>query len=248
MVKAMPRRRVPVCPKCDVPLIQEMKGALEADVCPTCGGMFLSPEAWKIAREDWDSALALENAYADANPIPVLALEMLCPNCQIPMQQFYPSDAPNLPFDLCPQCGSLWLDDGELGKFVEVIRSRRQQLTTAPIEGEEEQQVFVADFVYCANGGRENFPDAEKCWACGEPLVPEQLPLPRPIQTFAEIASMMVGGTGAVLFGFFVAKPQGDKIAALGLVLMVVGLISLAALRRLWRRGRGTIFPTYSGH
>jgi len=58
----------------------------------------------------------------------------------------------------------------------------------------------------------------------------------------------MVGGAGAVLFGLFVTKPQGDKIAALGLALMMVGLISLAALRRLWRRGRGTIFPTYSGH
>jgi Zn-finger nucleic acid-binding protein len=164
------------------------------------------------------------------------------------MQQFYPPEAPNLPFDLCPQCGSLWLDDGELGKLVEVIRSRRQRPTTVPIEGEEEQQVFATDFVYCANCGRENFPDAEKCWACGEPLVPEQPLLPQPIQTFAEIASMMVGGAGAVLFGLFVTKPQGDKIAALGLALMVVGLLSLAALRRLWRRGRGTIFPTYSGH
>jgi Zn-finger nucleic acid-binding protein len=77
-------RRVPVCPKCDVPLIREMKGSLEADVCPTCGGMLLSQEAWKIARDDWDSALALENAYTDTNPMPVLALEMLCPNCQIP--------------------------------------------------------------------------------------------------------------------------------------------------------------------
>jgi Zn-finger nucleic acid-binding protein len=241
-------RRVPVCPKCDVPLIREMKGSLEADVCPTCGGMLLSQEAWKIARGDWDSALALENAYTDTNPMPVLALEMLCPNCQIPMQQFYPPEAPNLPFDLCPQCGSLWLDDGELGKLVEVIRSRRQRPTTVPIEGEEEQQVLATDFVYCANCGRENFPDAEKCWACGEPLVPEQPPLPQPIQTFAEIASMMVGGAGAVLFGLFLTKPQGNKIAALGLALMVVGLLSLAALRRLWRRGRGTIFPTYSGH
>ncbi len=234
------------CPKCNVPLIRDIKGMLEADVCPTCGGMLLSREAWKIAREDWESALALENAYADTNPMPILALEMLCPICQVPMEQFYPPDAPNLPIDLCTQCGSLWFDDGELGKLVDVIRSRQAKAT---LPEEETEGTPTIGWVYCANCGRENFADSEKCWACGEPLVPESPPLPAPFQIAAEIMSMTVGGAGAVLFGLFVAKPHGDKWAALGLVLMVVGLASLAALRRLWRRSGGTtIFPTYSGH
>lgn len=243
----MSGRNVPICPKCDIPLIREMKGALVADVCPNCGGMLLSREAWMVARKDWDSALALEDAYSDTNPMPVIALETLCPNCQVPMEQFYPPDAPSLSLELCPQCGSLWLDDGELGKLVEALKSRRPP-TTVPVTGEEErEQVLETELVYCANCGRENFSDAERCWACGEPLVPEQPPLPKPIQTVAEILSMVVGGAGAILFGLFVARPQGDKLAAAGLILMVIGLSSLATLRRLWRRGKGTsFFPTYS--
>jgi len=240
-------RSVPLCPKCDVPLIRDMKGALVADVCPQCGGMFLSREAWKVVREDWESAIALEEAYSDTNPMPIIALEMLCPTCQVPMTQFYPPEAPNLSLDLCPQCGSLWLDDGELGKLIDVFRSRRAR-ETLPVGDEGAAETLTAEKVYCANCGRENFADSERCWACGEPLVPEPPPLPSPFQIAAEILSMTVGGAGAVLFGMFVAKPQGDKWAAVGLLMLIVGLTSLAALRRLWRRGRGTtIFPTYSG-
>lgn len=238
--------RVPFCPRCDVPLIREVKGRLEADACPNCGGMLLSREAWKVAREDWDSALALENAYTDTNPMPIIALELLCPNCQVPMQQFYPPDAPNIPFNLCFRCGSLWMNDGDLGKLVEVLRSRRQKLETMPIEDRKGREVSVTEIVYCANCGRENFSDAEKCWACGEPLIPEQPPLPEPFQTVAEIASMVVGSVGAILFGLFVTKPHADKFAAMGLVLLITGLASLMVLRRLWRRRKRTIFPSYS--
>ncbi|MCS7263637.1 MAG: zf-TFIIB domain-containing protein [Armatimonadetes bacterium] len=237
-------KRVMVCPKCHVPLIHEKKGSLEADVCLQCGGMLLSMEVWKLIREDWESALALENTYEDNNPMPVLALEMLCPNCKIPMEQFFPKEAPNLPVEICVQCGSLWFDDGELGKLVEVIRSNSKPMTE-PIEGE----VQTISWVYCSHCGRENFSDSEKCWACGEILIPEQPPLPKPLQTAAEVLSMMVGGAGAILFGFFVTKPQSDKWAAFGLLMLIIGLLGLAVLRRLWRRGRGTpLFPTYSGH
>ncbi len=164
------------------------------------------------------------------------------------MEQFYPPEAPNLSLDLCTQCGALWLDDGELGKLVDVLRLRRAR-TTSPVGEEETSETLTTDWVYCANCGRENFADSERCWACGEPLIPETPPLPTPLQVAAEVTSMMVSGAGAVLFGLFVARPQGDKWAAIGLALMVIGLAFLAALRRLWRRGRGTtIFPTYSGH
>lgn len=224
-----------------------MKGALEADICPQCGGMLLSREAWEVAKEDWEAALALENAYTDTNPMPILALDMLCPNCKVTMEQFFPSEAPNLPLEICVQCGSLWLDEGELGKLAEIIRSLRP-LTTLPVESEEEE-VQPTGWVYCSHCGRKNFADSEKCWACGEILIPEQPPLPTPLQTAAEVLSMVVGGAGAVLFGVFATKPQGDKWAALGLLMLILGLISLAALRRLWRRGKGTpLFPTYSGH
>ncbi len=241
-------RNVPICPKCHVPLIREVKGKLEADVCPQCGGMLLSREAWKVVREDLDSALDLENAYSDNNPMPVLALEMLCPNCEFLMEQFFPPEAKNLPLEICTQCGSLWLDDGELGKLVETIRSR-QSLTTTPAESDEMGEVQSMGWVYCAHCGRENFADSERCWACGEILIPEQPPLPMTLQITAEVLSMMVGGAGAVLFGFFVAKPQGERWAAIGLLMLIVGLLGLAVLRRLYRRGKGTpLFPTYSGH
>ncbi len=235
--------KVPLCPKCQVPLLQDMKGALTADVCPQCGGMLLSFEAWRIVQEDWEAALALENAYADTNPMPILVLEMVCPLCEAVMEPFYPPQAPNLSVDRCPQCGSVWLDDGELGKLVEAMRSHR------PLEVEEgaEEPAAVVERVYCAHCGRENFADRDKCWACGEPLLPEAPPLPPPLQAAAEIVSMLTGGTGAIMFGLFVSKPQGEKWAALGLVLMIVGFIALASLRRLWRRGRSTpFFPTYS--
>ncbi len=240
---------VPLCSKCHVPLLQDQKGSLVADVCPQCGGVLLSREAWHLAQQDWASALAMDEAYSDSNPMPVLVLEMPCPYCGVGMTTFYPLVAPNLSLELCPQCGAVWLDDGELSKLAEAVRARHPS-TPAPLEPGQEEPVEVevaVERIYCAHCGRENFSDALRCWACGELLVPEEPPLPQPLQTVAELMSIGVSGLGAVLFGWFLHKPQGGKWAALGLSLMVLGLALLAALRRLWRRGKSTpIFPTYS--
>ncbi len=240
---------VPLCPKCEVLLVRDLKGALEADVCPQCGGMLLSRQGWHLALEDWESALALENTYTDNNPMPILALEVLCPLCREPMTPVYPPEAPNLPVDMCLQCGSFWLDDGELGRLVEAVRTRAHQATPKETGKPETEGVPLSEmaWVYCTHCGRQNFADAEKCWACGEPLEPERPPLSAPWQVVAEVMSMTVGGAGAVLFGLFVTRPQGEKLAAFGLGLMVIGLFSLATLRRLWRRGRkAPFFPTFS--
>ncbi len=238
------------CPKCAVPMERKAEGTLTVDGCPQCGGLLLARAAWDRLGDDLEAAMALEHAFTDNTPIPVLSLEMACPQCGMTMESVRPPEVPNMEFEMCLQCGGLWLDDGELGKVVQALRSRRRM---APFPAQDATDKAAsplpAEWVYCAQCGRENFPDADECWACGKPLVPEPPTLPIPLQRLAELLSMAVGGTGAVLFGMFVARPNGEKWAGLGLALLLTGLLGLAALRRIWRRGKGApFFPTYSGH
>lgn len=228
---------------------RKAKGTLTADGCPQCGGLLLTRSAWDRLREDLDAATALEHAFTDNTPMPVLILEMACPQCGMMMESIRPTEVPNMEFKMCLQCGCFWLDDGELGKLVQALRSR-QRTAPFPTQDATDKASLLSpiEWVYCAQCGRENFPDAEECWACGELLVPEPPILPMPLQRLAELLSMAVGGAGAVLFGIFVARPNGEKWAGLGLALLLTGLLGLAALRRLWRRGKGApFFPTYSG-
>jgi Zn-finger nucleic acid-binding protein len=151
-------------------------------------------------------AFALEDAFADQTPIPLLASEMPCPLCGALMERAFLAVAPSMEIERCPQCGLIWLDDGELAKLGQTLQ---RSVPSAPTDEQAGETPATAPptWVYCAHCGRENFSDATECWACGEPLVPEQPPLPGFAQRMAEWVAMALGGTGAILFGTFVARP-----------------------------------------
>lgn len=233
------------CPKCGIALDRKKVRELTAEGCPKCGGIWLDKIAWEQVRNDLDGALELERVFVDYNPMPVIGIDLLCPQCNLALQPFRPMDAPNMEFDFCSNCGGLWLEDGELGKLIQVLRQHRP--TTKPIDKDEEVQLTF-DWVQCAECGRENFPDAEECWACGKPLTPMPPVLPAPLQFIVELTTMLVGGTGAVLFALFITRPGGEKLAGLGLGLLLLGVLGLGAIRRVWKRPGGSgFFPTYSG-
>lgn len=234
-----------VCPKCGLPLRRWAVGTLIAEGCLQCGGVFLSPPTYRALWQEPSAARLLEDAFADQSPIPLLAAQMPCPQCGIAMQATYLPEAPNVGVERCPQCGYLWFDDGELEKLAQ--SAQRRPSTDALSDQPTEESLSPPDIVHCAHCGRENFSDALECWACGEPLVPEALPLPSLWHRLVEGLSMMVGGIGALLFGLFVTRPRGEVWAAIGMVLMLGGLGALALLRRTWHRPRRSgVFPGFS--
>lgn len=237
--------RQKVCPKCELPLRRWTVGTLVAEGCLQCGGVFLSPQTYRALWQDPSAAQLLEEAFADQSPIPLLAVEMPCPQCGTAMQTTYLPEAPNVGIERCPQCGYLWFDDGELGKVAQL--AQRRPSTDALSNQPAEEPLSLPDIIHCAHCGRENFSDALECWACGEPLVPEAPSLPSFWHRLAEGLSMVVGGIGALLFGLFVSRPRSEAWAAIGMMLMLGGLGALALLRRTWHRPRRSgVFPGFS--
>ena len=107
----MPRLRD--CPRCQVHLapralpVPEGGGTVEADACPSCGGLFLDQgELGALAaRRDLERLLAADAVEDDS--------DFGCPACGEGM-----GEAPLLGFhagvDVCRACGGVWLDPGEL--------------------------------------------------------------------------------------------------------------------------------------
>ncbi|MFA0751098.1 MAG: hypothetical protein SLRJCFUN_001501 [Candidatus Fervidibacter sp.] len=235
-----------LCPKCGLPLRRWAAGSVTAEGCLQCGGVLVVASMYRRLWQDPSAASVLEDAFADQSPLPLLVSELPCPHCGALMQPAYLTEAPNVQVVRCPDCGALWFNDGELAKLAQAA-SHRPSVGASPEEPAEETATPLPQIVYCAHCGRENFSDALECWACGEPLTPEPPPLPSLWFRLMEGLSMLVGGAGALLFGFFVARPKGEVLAAVGMVLMVSGLGGLALLRRTWRRPRRSgIFPGFS--
>jgi len=118
------RRGAMLCPRCDGPLCRKPAdlsdldvGEAQVDHCEDCGGVWVDLDALTMLMtlpatflEQWQAQL-LASARAAAID---RAHKLLCPVCQIPLEEQLFGEKSELYVDRCTACRGTWLDRGEL--------------------------------------------------------------------------------------------------------------------------------------
>ena len=109
------------CPKCDVDMQSQMDRGVEVEACPSCQGMWLTPN-------ELDQ---LENeAFNEPNKGSLYLVsqetQLKCPVCSAALRQFdyrfY-----DLKMDCCPEHG-FWLEKDEDRRVLELMREEERRL------------------------------------------------------------------------------------------------------------------------
>lgn len=111
-----------MCPKDGVHMeryrIGEGDSAIEIDRCPRCGGIFLDRgELAQLMAHKFDSEKLLKQldrepavtGKATGSPA-----EIKCPRDGTPMVTYRAHDQKHLEYEVCPECGGVFFDAGEL--------------------------------------------------------------------------------------------------------------------------------------
>ena len=113
------------CPACKNELKKKNAGNLELDVClGGCGGIWFDQA--ELGRVSAMAANSLHTIWAlKRNPVQ-LSEPRPCPRCagQVLDRKWY-SDEKTVEVDVCPQCGGIWLDDGEFSKIYKEVKTAK---------------------------------------------------------------------------------------------------------------------------
>ena len=97
------------------------EGDVNADVCPTCGGMWLAEGELELIEETRERDYADElarmpdlgyNAYEVA--LHKGDAMLACPSCEGEMERREYARCSQILIDVCPSCHGVWLDRGEI--------------------------------------------------------------------------------------------------------------------------------------
>ena len=103
------------CPRCKSLLIVVEFHDIELDWCPACEGLwFDSGEMELVTATMRGTAAALMPQRKADTP----EKRLRCPECNKTMEKRLLGDAQPVVADVCPACGGLWLDRGELEQLV----------------------------------------------------------------------------------------------------------------------------------
>lgn len=101
------------CPVCDVPMNEKEYSGEIVDRCPQCNGIYFDKGELEAILE----IIGLfQNIKLDENEIDTIPQierdrKLYCPDDNTLMEE---QDVGGLIIDVCPKCGSIWLDDGEI--------------------------------------------------------------------------------------------------------------------------------------
>jgi Zn-finger nucleic acid-binding protein len=109
----------------------ETVDGVNLDVCPNCAGIWFDAEELHtllardpLALSELEDKTVPQVGQKLAGPSP-----WLCPNNQIPLQQYqYLYDSPVV-LHACPQCGGFFVEEDELGKMQQWLDQSRKPMT-----------------------------------------------------------------------------------------------------------------------
>jgi Zn-finger nucleic acid-binding protein len=110
------------CPRCGQPTFAQLEGAVEGDICPGCGGLWLGPGLARQLSDPHGLARAIRRLADDAASRAPFGggignLRVRCPRCNAAMQRFaHPRSG--VVVDICAEHGT-WFDRGEVQRLVE---------------------------------------------------------------------------------------------------------------------------------
>ncbi len=99
------------CPRCKADLIVVEFDDIELDSCPECGGLWFDRGEMELLAEKCGCTVEALSARSGSH---VEEARLKCPTCRRIMNKSLFGDAEPVVGDVCPYCGGLWLDAGEL--------------------------------------------------------------------------------------------------------------------------------------
>lgn len=107
------------CPKCAVLLQSKILETIPVDQCPTCQGIwFDEQELQAVLTNSHD----LRGRKHGSSPDPSLNQKHgTCPRDSSDMLRAFSTTDARVVLDVCPNCGGLWLDGGELDRLIQAM-------------------------------------------------------------------------------------------------------------------------------
>lgn len=105
------------CPACKGPLRQKSAGGMTLDICyGGCGGIWF--DKTELEHMDPRASISLHTVWRDPNRKVSLTEPRLCPRCANQLLDHkLSSESVRVAVDQCPNCGGLWLDEGEFARI-----------------------------------------------------------------------------------------------------------------------------------
>lgn len=103
------------CPRCKSLLIVVDFHDIELDWCPACEGLWFDSGEMELVTATMRGTAAAPTPQQKAN---TSEKRLRCPECNKAMDKRLLGDAQPVIADVCPACGGLWLDHGELEQLV----------------------------------------------------------------------------------------------------------------------------------
>jgi Uncharacterized protein conserved in bacteria len=110
------------CPRTDTPLARLRVGGVDTDVCEDCGGVWLDHA--ELGRFDRPDTVLGDAVVAHLRQFPPGLVDhsrrLRCPRHRavVMLRRRYSAEVP-VEIDVCPECGGVWLDTGELAAIRE---------------------------------------------------------------------------------------------------------------------------------
>ena len=148
------------CPKCNQTLTGIDYEGVHVEVCPGCGGDFLSADELEHimqAREnrftEQECIAAAQAAKITETPQKSINRVLKCPECGQPTHAVNYGDDSGIIIDKCSGCGGVWADKGELDKLDEIVHGWDDELPDdmkkyGPKLRQVAQQVDQYEFVH----------------------------------------------------------------------------------------------------
>ncbi|MEZ7891070.1 MAG: zf-TFIIB domain-containing protein [Candidatus Wallbacteria bacterium] len=122
------------CPRCESNLKKKNIDGVQIDQCVKCGGIFLDDKELKRIAADFD-AKGKKIIALKKQPKADVAVEkpVNCIRCRGCMDRVNFNYTSGIYIDFCPDCSSMWLDNGELEKIAAFMKEN-EKITDAEME------------------------------------------------------------------------------------------------------------------
>lgn len=117
------------CPVCESALVDQRLGAIEARKCPECGGLWLTEEGLRRAKDEADPQLRWMDFELWEHPerFRVARRDRRCPGCGDPLVELAYAET-GVTVDFCPRCRGVWLEAGELDDIVTALQEEAETM------------------------------------------------------------------------------------------------------------------------
>ncbi len=169
---ALDTYRAAPCPGCGGQLRQVAIGPATIDGCDACGGCWFDGEELKqVAALPGEPLEAMEMEFGAGLSASSGGGSGKCPRCKEPLQVKRLKQARDVDLDVCPSCGGMWLDEGELDALGRALPKRTGPMP--PPHPAAERAAAVAGLLrttICPHCSERNPELSERCSECGRPL------------------------------------------------------------------------------